>query len=111
MPSNVRIIESSRSRSVESLLARRSRERGALVRRVAQIVEGVRRGGDTALMRVARRFERVALPIEVTADEMHDAADHVPDDVRQAIDVAAANSRRIARRPLPRPWTSQPAAV
>ena len=110
MSFNVRIIESSRSRAVESLLARRSRAQGALVRRVAQIVEGVRRGGDSALMRFARRFDQLDLPIEVTADEMHDAVSHLPDDVRRAIDVAAANIRRIARRQLPRPWTSQPAA-
>jgi histidinol dehydrogenase len=104
----VRIIESSKARSVDPLLARRTGSQAAVVRRVARIVERVRRGGDAALIGFARRFDKLVLPIEVTVDEMHAAAQDLPRDVRRAIDVAAANIRKVARRQLPRPWTSQP---
>jgi histidinol dehydrogenase len=40
------------------------------VRRVAQIVDRVKRSGDAALIAYARRFDNLTLPIEVTADEM-----------------------------------------
>ena len=39
-------------------------------RRVAAIVDGVRKGGDRALFAFARRFDGVSGPIEVTRDEM-----------------------------------------
>jgi len=105
----VRIIESSRVRSVDALLARRSRDQRAVTRRAAQIVDRVRRGGDTALMGFARRFDKLTSPIEVTADEMSTAARTLSRDVRRAIEIAAANIRTIARRQLPRQWASEPA--
>lgn len=109
MAFQVRIIESSRVRSVDALLARRSRDQRAVTRRVAQIVDRVRRGGDTALIGFARRFDKLTSPIEVTADEMSAAVRTLTTDVRRAIEIAAANIRTIARRQLPRQWTSQPA--
>ncbi len=109
MAFRVRIIESSRGRSVDSLLARRSRDQRAVVRRVAQIVARVRRDGDTALAGFARQFDALTSPIEVTADEMSAASRALPKDVRRAIEMAAANIRTIARRQLPRQWASQPA--
>jgi len=105
----VRIIESSRVRSVDALLARRSRDQRAVTRRAAQIVDRVRRDGDTALMGFARRFDKLTSPIEVTADEMSTAARTLSRDVRRAIEIAAANIRTIARRQLPRQWASEPA--
>ena len=108
MPFRVRTVESSQTRSVERLLARRTRDQPALVRRVAQIVDRVKRGGDAALIDYARRFDNLTLPIEVTGDEMQAGARELPQDVRRAIEIAAANIRTIARKQLPRPWTSQP---
>jgi len=108
MAFTVRIIESSNARGIDPLLARRTRSQAAVVRRVARIVDRVRRGGDAALIGFARRFDRLTLPIEVTVDEMQAAAQTLPGDVRRAIDVAAANIRKVARRQLPRAWTSQP---
>lgn len=108
MAFKVRIIESSNARGVDPLLGRRTRNQTAIVRRVARIVERVRQGGDAALIGFARRFDTLALPIEVTAREMQAAERDVPRDVRQAIDIAAMNIRKVARRQLPHPWTSQP---
>ena len=108
MAFRVRIIESSRGRSVDSLLARRSRDQRAVARRVQQIVKRVRRDGDTALIGFARRFDKLRSPIEVTADEISAAGRALAKDVRQAIEVAAANIRTIARQQLPHQWTSQP---
>jgi len=108
MAFTVRIVESSSPRAVDPLLARRTRDQAALVRRVARIVDAVRRRGDSALIGFARRFDTLALPIEVTGDEMIAAGRELRREVRQAIDVAAANIRRVARQQLPRRWTSQP---
>jgi histidinol dehydrogenase len=109
MAFHVRIIDSSRTRGVDALLARRSRDQRAVVRRVAQIVARVRRDGDTALIGFARRFDKLTSPIEVTADEMSAASRALSRDVRRAIEMAATNIRTIARRQLPRQWASQPA--
>lgn len=108
MAGKVRIIESSRGRLVDALLARRARDQHAVVRRVAEIVARVRGGGDKALTGFARRFDRLSSPIEVTPDEIAAAGRTLPRDVRRAIEIAAANIRAIARRQLPRPWTAQP---
>jgi histidinol dehydrogenase len=106
----VRIVQSSDLRGVDRLLARRTRTRdqAALVRKVTHIVDRVRRGGDTALRGYAARFDKLALPIEVTTEEMRAAERELPRDVRRAIEIAAANIRKVAERQLPRPWTSQP---
>jgi len=105
---HVRIIESSRERSVDALLARRSRDQRAVTRRVAQIVDRVRRDGDSALIGFARRFDKLTSPLEVTGDEISAAARTLTKDVRRAIESAATNIRTIARRQLPRQWASQP---
>jgi histidinol dehydrogenase len=108
MAFKARIIESSNARGVDPLLARRTKSQAAVVRRAARIVDRVRRDGDAALIGFARRFDKLTRPMEVTAEEMRAAASDVPPDVRRAIDVAAANIRKVARRQLPRPWSARP---
>jgi len=108
MAFQVRIIESASERQVRQLLERRTRESSATQRRVARIVDDVRRRGDAALLEYARRFDKLTLPIEVTAGEMIAAAERLPRDVRRAISIAAANIRRVAMRQLPQAWSVRP---
>jgi histidinol dehydrogenase len=108
MAFQVRIIDSADERQVRRLLERRTRENAALVRRVARIVDDVRRRGDRAVIEYARRFDRLMQPPEVTGDEMLAAERQLPRNVRRAISVAAANIRRVASRQLPRPWSVRP---
>jgi histidinol dehydrogenase len=100
----VKIIDARNQRALNRALARDKTADRALERRVAAIVEGVRRGGDAALLRFARRFDRVVPPIEVSAAEMRNGAALVPLDVRRALERAARNIARVAFRQIPRHW-------
>jgi histidinol dehydrogenase len=96
-----KIIDASDTRAVDRLLSGGRRQNRAFVRGVHRIVDRVREGGDRALGRFAFRFDRVSGPLEVTGDQMRDAAARVPPDVRRAIGQAARHIARVARRQLP----------
>ena len=103
----MRIVEASNRRAVRALLAPERTRHAATERTVARIVEDVRRGGDAALLRYAAKFDRLEGPVEVSADEMRDAAAQVPRAVRAAIRTAARNIRTVARRQVPRGWKTR----
>ena len=105
-----RIIESVDAREVTRLVERRVRRSVGIARTVARIVERVRRDGDAAVAAYARRFDRLAGPVEVTSDEMREAARDVPGDVRRAIAIAARNIGQVATRQVPRAWSFTPSA-
>src|SRR4051812_19652861 len=98
----MRIIKSSDTRAIDRLLAPAGAEDRAFERRVQRIVEMVRTGGDRALARCAKRFDRVTGPIEVTPKQMRDAAATVDPAVRRAIAKAAANIAAVAARQIPK---------
>jgi histidinol dehydrogenase len=104
----IRIIDASDRRRVAALLDRAPRRDAALERRVAQIVERVRRHGDRALLAYAKQFDRLEGDVEVTRDEMQAQAATVSRDVRQAIRMAARHISHVARRQVPRGWTTSP---
>jgi histidinol dehydrogenase len=103
----LRIVESANRRAVRALLAPERVRDAATDRKVAKIVGDVRRGGDAALLRYARRFDRLDGPIEVPLAEMRRAAATVPRPVRAAIREAARNIRTVARRQVPRGWRAR----
>ena len=100
----LRIVDSANRRAVRELLAPERVRDAATDRRVAAIVNDVRTGGDAALLRYARKFDRLDGPIEVTGAEMRRAAATVPRDVRAAIRAAARNIRTVAKRQVPKGW-------
>ena len=104
----MRILDSSNTRAVAALLDRRPRRDPALLRRVAQIVDRVRRGGDRELLAFARRLDGLREPIEVSRDEIEAGAALVPAEVRRALRFAATNIRAVARRQVPRSWSIAP---
>jgi histidinol dehydrogenase len=104
----MRIIKASDRRRVSALLDRAPRRDAALERRVAQIVDRVRKGGDRALLAYARKFDRLEGDMEVTRDEMQTQAATVSREVREAIRMAARHIRHVARRQVPRPWSTSP---
>lgn len=89
---------------MERLLSPAIRVDRAFERRVREIVDRVRTAGDRALIGFARRFDSVSAPLEVTADEMRDAAARVDPSVRRAIRQAARHIARVAFRQIPRHW-------
>ena len=103
------IIESTDTRAVAAALDPAARRDQELVRRVARIVDRVRREGDRALLRFARQFDRLEGSVEVSAAEMREAAAGVSPGVRAAIAKAARHIRHVARRQVPRSWRTRPA--
>ncbi len=101
------IVPSTNRRTVEALLSHGRVRDGATDRQVAAIVADVRRGGDAALRRHARRLDGLRAPLEVSRAEMEAAAASVPRQVRSALRTAARNIRAVARRQVPRPWRAQ----
>jgi len=100
----MQIVDGRNRRAIRNLLARETRDDAVFNRRVRTIVDRVRRGGDRALERFAREFDRSMPPLEVSADEMRAQAATVAPDVRRAIARAARHIARVAARQLPRHW-------
>jgi histidinol dehydrogenase len=90
----MRIIEAKNRRMVEALLTRDARADAAFDKRVRDIVNRVRRGGDRALSRFAERFDGTTGALEVSKAEMRDYASLVAPDVRRALRTAARNIAR-----------------
>jgi histidinol dehydrogenase len=98
----MRVLESRNGRALATLFERETVRDRAFERRVATIVDRVRREGDAALLRFARRFDGLAEPIEVSAAEMRAAADRVAPDVRRALRRATRHIARVASRQIPK---------
>ena len=98
----MKIIDASNKRAIAALFAKTESTDRVFERKVAAIVQKVRTGGDTALLRFAKQFDNLALPIEVTRAEMEAEAATLPVDVRLAIKHAAKNIARVAAKQLPK---------
>jgi len=98
----MRIIDSANTRALNRWLAPAAGGDRVVSARVARIVAGVRRGGDAALLRFARRFDGLNGPIEITRDEMESGAAAVSTEVRRAIREAARHIAIVAARQIPK---------
>jgi hypothetical protein len=78
----VRIVESTNRRAIAALLAPERTRDAATERTVAKIVADVKRGGDAALRRYAKRFDGSDGALEITAEEMRAGAAEVSPHVR-----------------------------
>jgi len=104
------IIRSSDTAALDRLLQARTATLAEAEKAVHPILDDIRRNGDRALLRYARKFDRVdlrAAGFTVTRDEIRRARREVPPGFVAAVRVAAANIRKAARRQLPRPWSIQ----
>jgi histidinol dehydrogenase len=100
----VKIIDAKNRRAIAALLARDGGADAAFDKRVRDIVNRVRRGGDRVLSRFAERFDGTTEPLEVSKAEMRDYASLVAPDVRRALRTAARNIARVAARQIPKHW-------
>lgn len=100
----MKIIDASNRAALRRILERNEVADRRFERRVASIVERVRRDGDRALVGFARRFDGVTPPIEVSYDEMRAQARLAPPDVRLALRQAARRIARVAFRQIPKHW-------
>jgi histidinol dehydrogenase len=103
----IKIVESTNLRAVRALLSPERTRDAATERRVADIVSNVRRDGDRALARYARDLDGLTGAIEVSRDEMKQAAREVPAAVRRALRAAARHIRAVAVRQVPRGWRTR----
>jgi histidinol dehydrogenase len=102
------IIQSANARAVAALLDKRPGGDPDVRRRVAAIVDRVRREGDRALLKYARAFDGLEGSIEITRAEMERSARLVDATVRKAIGVAAKHIRTVAEKQRPREWKVSP---
>uniref|UniRef100_A0A7V5CTD7 Histidinol dehydrogenase n=1 Tax=Acidobacterium capsulatum TaxID=33075 RepID=A0A7V5CTD7_9BACT len=74
-----------------------------------RIVQGVRRGGDAALLRYRAKFDGIAAsdPLRITAEEMEAAWKATSAELKAALKLAAKNIRRFAQKQRPRDFTLQ----
>jgi len=101
------ILESSDAKAMRRLLDRTPDDHARLEPSVKQIVEAVRTRGDKALIELARKFDALEGPIELSPAEIHAGAEACPRPVRAAIRKAARHIRMVARAQVPPTWTRQ----
>lgn len=92
---------------LERILARRGREEPGIERRVSAILEAVRREGDRALVRFARRWDGVRLDrrsLEVPRAEIERAARSISREDRRALELAARRIADFHARQRERSW-------
>jgi histidinol dehydrogenase len=91
-------------RSLRPTAEDRERVRGI----VADIVEMVRAGGDDAVRRLTARLDDVDLPrARLPKKTLRRALADTPDDVREALEILAANVRTTASETVPQPTRQQ----
>lgn len=74
-----------------------------LYERVQSVLDKVKADGDSALLALEEQFDHVKLSgLAVSQQELDEAAAKVPEDLRQAIQRAAANIRRFHEAQLPK---------
>jgi len=99
----------------EALIAQLSDRRNASFDRVLpmarRIVEGVRKGGDAALLRYRSKLDGISSqqPLRIAEEEMRAALDAIPVKLRAALKTAAKNIRTFAEKQKPRDWDFRPA--
>lgn len=79
--------------------------------RAKRIVESVRRGGDSSLLRHRSRLDGISpqVPLRIPEVELQLAWESIPADTRQALKLAARNIRAFAARQLPKDFSMKPA--
>jgi histidinol dehydrogenase len=100
----MKIVTSTDVKAVDRLLAAAMNDDRRVLKTVSAIVSSVRKRGDVALLRHARRLDRITGGIEVSRDEIDEQSARVPRNVRSALVAAARNIDKVARRQRPAEW-------
>ena len=107
-PNPIPIISSSNRKAVERVFARRSRRLDQAERAVMPILKDVRRGGDRALLRYARKWDGFTgsnvAELKISARQIADGAKEISPEFRRAVRQAARNIRAFCRLQMPRQW-------
>jgi histidinol dehydrogenase len=98
----IRIIDAADARAVAALLAPRREDDRRTARRAAAIVEAVRRDGDRAVARFARRFDGLEDEFEVPRTAWQAATRRLSPQLRRALRTAATHIAAVARAQVPK---------
>jgi histidinol dehydrogenase len=95
---------------ITSLEARGGASLSAVLPAVRRIVSGVRRNGDSALLRYAKKFDSLtdARALRVSQKEMLAAWEQTPRPMRQTLTLCAKQIRTFAERQKPADWQFSP---
>ena len=102
----MRTLEGAAARACVSTLANRAEDLDRVSNKVRRIVSNVRRDGDRALRRYARRWDGLTVneAIKVDSAEISSAWHQVSSEFRSALRQAAINVRRFATWQRPKEW-------
>ena len=91
---------------VRALEQRGATDLARVEKQVRRIVADVRKNGDRALRRYAEKWDglNAKQPLRVTAAELEQAWNAVPEKFKQALETAAANIRQYCEWQKPQPW-------
>lgn len=97
---------------IAALTTRRSPAYERVLPAAKRIVDGVRKGGDAALFRYAKKIDGFSSQsqLRIPADEIQAAWDAISPDLRAALKTAAKNIRSFAERQRPKDWNFSPVA-
>jgi histidinol dehydrogenase len=108
MPVRILIWSSLPEQEKRNILTRAEQDISAVLPLVQEIIEGVRTGGDAALVRYTQKFNDVdisPLPVAVTEEEMAEAEKAISADVKEAIRFCAGNVRTYHETQRPQAMT------
>jgi histidinol dehydrogenase len=102
----MRILEGRAAESYVRKLEQRGQKLDALEPRVRRIVQSVRRDGDRALRRYAKKWDGLEArdPLRVSEEEMQTALKAASRELRMALDTAAGNIRAFCEWQKPAEW-------
>jgi histidinol dehydrogenase len=106
------IIRSEDEKTVARFLEVREKQEAQAEKTVRRILSAVRKGGDAALMRLTRQYDRLDLRrtgFTVSAEEIQAAQGDMGREFAASVRRAARNIRSIARRQVPQAWTASTA--
>ena len=103
----MRIVSGRSAAKAVQKLARRGMQFGELEPEVRRILNDVRRNGDRALRRYARKWDGVQQkqPLRVSEEEMSEALRSLPSEMVKALELAARNIRQFCEWQKPSSWT------
>jgi histidinol dehydrogenase len=102
------VIRILKSNDAAQLLARRGARLSEAEAVVRPILDDVQKRGDEALLEYARKFDNFeGASVRLSEAELAKLKRKVPADFRRSMRTAAANIRRMAKKQLPREWSSE----
>jgi histidinol dehydrogenase len=97
--------------AIAALTGRRATPYERVLPQARNIVESVRRGGDTALLHLRSKFDSIPpqSPLRIPEIELQLAWESTPEHFRRALKIAARNIRAFAKRQRPKNFDLKPA--